>query len=276
MLQISIIVFREILEIAIVIGILCAVTKDLKNRSVWIMSGLVGGILGSITLAFFMKSIGQSFAGHGEELFNALVLLTAALMIGYTVIWMRKHARQLSSNLKEVGQSIKEGKKSLIVLALITFFTVIREGAEIVLFSYSYYIDGLAISSILAGLGIGLIFGSITGIAMYFGMLKAFGKYFFKITSWILVLLSSAIMMKSIGYFVKAEILPALGSPIIDLSTILPKASFFGQFLHVTLGYIDKPYGLQLIAYIATLTILTYLLKQEGIRLNKALEPVKE
>ena len=113
MFQISLMVFREILEIAIIIGVLCAVTKELKNRSYWIFSGAAMGILGSVALAFFMKSISQSFSGHGKELFNATILLFASLMIGCTVIWMQTHAREINTKLKEVGKAIENKEKSL-------------------------------------------------------------------------------------------------------------------------------------------------------------------
>ena len=269
MLQISLMVFREILEIAIVIGVLCAVTKELKHRSYWIFSGAVIGIFGSIALAFFMKSISQSFAGYGKELFNATILLFASLMIGFTVIWMQTHARAINTKLKEVGKAIENKEKSLFILSFITFFTIIREGAEIVLFSYSHYISYSNINALISGITVGLFIGCGVGIAFYCGMMRAFGKYFFKITSYFLILLSSAILMKSIGYFVKAGIIPALGSPVIDLSTILPKASIIGQFLHVTIGYIDKPYGSQLISYICALLILLLLTYNNNKKLNK-------
>ncbi len=261
MSPLSIVVFREVLEMSIILGILSAVTRDLKGSFKWIAAGVIIGLKGSIALAFFMKSISNNFDGHGQELFNALILFTASIMIGWTVIWMQKHAKNISTELKEVSLLINEGRKPLYILAFITFFTIIREGAEIVLFSYSYFINGSSVVAIFSSLAIGSLLGILVGLFMYFGMLKAFGKYFFKISSYVLIFLSSAIMMKSVGYFVKSGILPTLGSPIFDSSAILPKNSFLGQILHVTLGYIDRPYGVQVSAYIAVFILLLYLFK---------------
>jgi high-affinity Fe2+/Pb2+ permease len=66
-------------------------------------------------------------------------------MIGWTVLWMQKHAKSLSGELKRLGNSVKEGKKPLYALMIVVLLSVIREGAEIVLFSYSYYVSGVQI-----------------------------------------------------------------------------------------------------------------------------------
>ena len=57
MLQIAIVVFREVLEIALILGILASATKDIKGRSNYIFAGLFLGILLSISLAFFTDQI---------------------------------------------------------------------------------------------------------------------------------------------------------------------------------------------------------------------------
>ncbi|OFW80001.1 MAG: hypothetical protein A2887_06785 [Alphaproteobacteria bacterium RIFCSPLOWO2_01_FULL_40_26] len=261
MLQIAIVVFREILEVALIIGILTAATKEIPGRTKWILSGLGLGIIASLALAFSTDKISESLEGMGQEFFNGLILLAAAFMIGWTVLWMQKHARSLSSELKRLGNSVREGRKPLYILTVVILLSVLREGAEIVLFTYSYYISGTAIFEIIFSLICGIIAGIALGCALYFGMLKAFGKYFFIITSWLLIFLASGIAASGIGFWINAAIVPALGNPAIDLSEILSQQSLFGKFLHIFFGYIDQPAGAQLIAYFTSLTILAISLK---------------
>ena len=90
---------------------------------------------------------------------------------------------KLTQKLKEVGKAIENKEKSLFVLSFITF-TIIREGAEIVLFSYSHYISYSNPNAIFSEITVGLFIGCGVGIAFYCGMMRAFGKYFFKITSY--------------------------------------------------------------------------------------------
>jgi len=264
MLQIAIVVFREILEISLILGILTAATKEIKGRTKWILSGLGLGLIGSFCLAFFTDKISESLDGVGQEIFNGAVLITAATMISWTVIWMQKHAKSLSGELKNLSHSIKVGKKPLYSLLLVSLFSVLREGAEVVLFSYSSYISGVELNKIILGLFIGLSCGVTIGIALYFGMLKIFGKYFFTVTTWILIFLASGITAQAFGFWINADIMPALGNPIWDSSSILSQDSIFGKFMHMFLGYIDRPAGLQIIAYLTNLIILIF-----GLRLAK-------
>ncbi len=266
MLQIAIVVFREILEVALIIGILTAATKEIEGRTKWLLSGLGLGIIGSFALAFSTDKISESLEGMGQEFFNGLILLAASFMIGWTVLWMQKHAKSISGELKRLSNSVREGKKPLYILSVVVLLSVLREGAEIVLFTYSYYISGTAISEIIFGLIFGIIAGCAIGLALYLGMLKAFGKYFFIVTTWILIFLASGIAASGIGFWINAQIVPALGNPALNLSGILSQQSIFGKFLHIFFGYIDQPAGAQLIIYFASLAVLIM-----GLRIAKKL-----
>jgi len=259
MLQIAIVVFREILEISLILGILTAATKEIPGRTKWIASGLTLGIAASLLLAFFTDKISESLDGMGQEFFNGLILISASVMIGWTVLWMQKHARSISGELKRLSNSVREGKKPLYILLVVVFLSVLRESAEVVLFTYSYYVSGTEISGIISGLIAGLILGSAVGFALYLGILKAFGKYFFIVTTWLLIFLSAGIASQGIGFWINAQITPTLGE--FDFSMILSQQSFIGKFLHIFFGYIDQPAGAQLLTYFVTLAALIIGLK---------------
>jgi high-affinity iron transporter len=261
MLQIAIVVFREILEISLILGILTAATKDISGRTKWILSGLGLGIAASLILALFTDKISESLDGMGQEFFNGLILLAAAAMIGWTVLWMQKHAKSISGELKKLSNSIRDGKKPLYVLLVVVFLSVLRESAEIVLFSYSYYVSGTSASEIILGLVTGITLGSAAGAALYFGIIKASGKYFFIVTTWLLIFFAAGIATQGIGFWINAQIVPSLANPAFDASEILSQQSYFGKFLHIFFGYIDQPTGSQLIVYFATLAILMMGLK---------------
>lgn len=262
MTQIALVIFREILEISLILGILTAATKDVKGTKKYILLGLISGISGALILAFFTDKISQSLDGMGQEIFNAIILALAATMISATIIWMNKHAKSISSNLKNISNEVKEGNKPLYIILIVVALSVLREGAEIVLFTYSYFISGTSLLEIIIGLFLGLICGIITGFALYLGLLKISGKYFFKITTYLLIFVAGGIAMQSIGFFINAEILPALIDPIFDLSNILPQKSYVGQFLNIFLGYIESPTLMQLLTYIALISGLIYKIKK--------------
>ena len=261
MLQIAIIVFREILEISLIVGILTAATKDINGRNKWIIGGLALGIIASLILAFSTNKISDSLDGMGQEFFHGLIMLSTSAMISWTVLWMQKHAKSLSGDLKNLSKAVKKGQKPLYALLIAVFFTVLRESAEIVLFSYTSYISGTSTISILSGLAVGIILGTAVGVALYFGILKVFGRYFFSITSWILVFFAAGIAAQGIGFWINAGIVPAFQDPLFDSSQILSQQSFFGQFLNIFFGYMDQPTGSQFLTYVTMLVTLSFGLK---------------
>jgi len=261
MLQIAIVVFREVLEIALILGILASATKEIKGRTNYILIGLALGIAIAIGLAFFTDQISNSLDGMGQEFFNGLILLASAFMIGWTTLWMQKHAKTISGELKKISNSVKEGKKPLYTLLIVVLLSVVREGTEIVLFTYSYFISGTKFIHLFLGLVLGITLGLIAGIALYLGILKAFGKYFFMVSSWLLVFFASGIASLGIGYWQNAGIIGKVDFRVIDLSSFISQQHWFGKFLNLFFGYIDHPSILQLVVYFSTLTFLSISLK---------------
>ncbi len=255
MFQTSIILFREILEVALVIGILAAATVGVKRRSWWIICGLILGIFGSVIIAFFADNISESLQGKGQEVFNATILLIAAIMISWTLIWMKKHAKEISGNLKKLGKSIVDGEKSITAILIVVTLSTLREGAETVLFTYGLYNSGTSLYEIICGAGIGLLAGIIVGFSMYYGLLKT-GKHFFTVTSWILILLTAGMVSNAFGFLVSGDFVPALKYPIWNSSFLVSDNSITGITLHMLTGYISKPSGIQILAYLSTLVLL--------------------
>ena len=133
---------REIFEIALILGVLMAVTKGVVRRREWVMVGLLAGAAGSSLLAFFADRISEAAEGMGQEMMNASILLIAASFIGWTLIWMKRHGVELTRRLKAVGRDVMDGRRPVYTLAVVTALTVLREGSEIVMFTYSALVTG--------------------------------------------------------------------------------------------------------------------------------------
>ena len=261
MLQISIVIFREVLEIALIIGILTAATKNVVGSSKWLISGLFLGIVGAVAIAFFTDYISGAMNDMGQEFFNGLIMLSTSIMIGWTVLWMQKHSKTLGGELRKISNEVKEGKKPPLALLVLVMLSTLREGAEVVLFLYSSYISGLEKLSLISGFAIGSVAGASVGFALYFGILKAFGKYFFSFTTILLIFFSAGITANGIGFWNDAGIVPAIISPIFDGSNFISQDSYFGIFLNIFFGYIERPTASQLIAYVINILFLFFALK---------------
>ena len=136
MLGSLIIVFREVLEAGLVVGIMLAITKGVRHSGRWIAIGVSTGVLGAALVAGLTSYIGQLFNGSGQEIFNAVILLFAVIMLGWHNIWMSVHGQNMASEARNLGHAVATGEEELKVLALVIALTVLREGSEIVLFLY--------------------------------------------------------------------------------------------------------------------------------------------
>src|SRR5690349_10491233 len=75
------IVFREVVEAGIVVGIVLAATRSIGGSRKWAAAGVVAGVLGSCIVALFAGAIASAFEGFGQELFNAAILGIAVVML---------------------------------------------------------------------------------------------------------------------------------------------------------------------------------------------------
>jgi high-affinity iron transporter len=257
MFSTGLIVFREVLEAAIVIGLVMAATKGLATRNRWVAIGVGAGLAGSVVVAVFARSIATAAEGMGQELFNASILFTAVALLGWTTVWMSRHGREIARHVNAVGARVVEGELPMYMLAGVIGLAVLREGAEVVLFVYGIAVaQGSEPALLLLGGLLGLALGAGVGLALYFGLLRFAMRHLFLVTSWMLALLAAGMAAQGAGYLSAAGMLPPIIEPLWDSSGLLSERSLPGQFLHTLIGYDERPSGLQAIAYAATLAII--------------------
>jgi high-affinity iron transporter len=246
----AIIVFRESLEAALLIGIIAASTRGLANRDRWLAIGITAGIAGSLIVAWLTESIAEAAGGSGQELFKASVLALAVLMIGWHNIWMASHSSEMVGKAKSMGAEIRNGAQDLSAIAIAIALTVLREGSEAALF-----VQGMLASTpgstgtVLLGALFGLFSGGALGVITYFGLLRIPLRRFFSVTSGLLLLLSAGLASQMAKFLIQADIIPPLATPLWDTSWLLSVKSGLGSALYILLGYEDKPTGMQVIFY---------------------------
>lgn len=261
MLGSFVIVLREVIEAGLIVGIVLAATRGVPQRGLWIAFGVGGGLAGAAVVGFFAGAISNLFDGYGQELFNAAILMTAVAMLAWHNAWMARHGRELATQVRGVGQDVAEGGRPLIALAVVCGVAVLREGSEVVLFLYGIVLSGASGSSLLAGGLLGVAGGAvITGLS-YLGLLAIPQKMIFKVTGWLITLLAAGMAAQAVFYLNAADVLTAFNRVVWDTSGILAQSSIPGLVLHTLVGYIEKPTGMQIIAYIATILVMVALMR---------------
>ena len=260
MLAAALIVFREVLEAGLIVGIVLAATEGIRGRGWWIAGGVLGGVLGASIVAVFAQRLSEIFQGGGQNVFNAAILVAAVAMLGWHTIWMSRHARELASGMKILGGAVASGERTLLAMAVVVAIAILREGSEVVLFLF-----GIAASggeqplSMIAGGVAGVLAGATCSWLLYRGLLAIPTRRLFSTTNGLVALLAAGMAGQAAVLLARANLLPSLGDEVWDTSGMLRDDGILGRALHAMVGYSDRPMGIQLISYFGVLAILVFL-----------------
>lgn len=257
-----IIVFREVFEAGLIVGIVMAATRTIPAHKRWIFGGVAAGVIGSCVVALFANALSQAFSGSGQEVFNAAVLGIAVIMLTWHNVWMARHGRELAMSFKAAGQAVADGRKSLAALAAVVALAVLREGFEVVMFLYGVLATegatGYAV--FLGGLG-GLALGICVCLATYFGLVVIPERYLFGVTGVLIAFLAAGMAAQAVNFLEQANVVTALDSIVWDSSWLLSGSSALGVALRTLIGYTDRPTEMQLVVYLAVLAVMFILMK---------------
>jgi high-affinity iron transporter len=260
-----IIVFREVFEAGLIIGIVLAVTGSVPHRNRWIGGGVVGGTLGACVVAVFAGALSRLFAGMGQELFNAAILGVAVVMLTWHNVWMAQHGREMAGEMRAIGKAVADGTKSLLALAVVVGVAVLREGSEVALFLYGVVTsDGGSASSLAIGGAIGLALGAGVCLLTYFGLMRIPPRPLFATTTALITLLAAGMAAQAVAFLERANWLTSLDTVVWDSAWLLSETSIAGRALHTLIGYTDQPTQMQLLAYVAVLVGTFMLMRLSG------------
>ncbi len=252
--QVAFIVWRESVEALLVIGILYSWLKSTKDGHAgipWLWAGVGAGFGLAIMLALLLLGIATWLDPLAQEWFQAIMALAACALIVQMVVWMRRHARSLKSDLQKSVDSNIESNNWWGVFAL-TAIAVAREGSETVVFLYGVVLssDHSILYLIVAGLA-GFVAALFTFGVLQLGLKFFSWRHFFKVTEILLLLLAGALLMTSVDKLIMLGALPTILDPVWDSSWIISSMSGVGKVLADFAGYRDYPALSQLLIFLA-------------------------
>ena len=265
MISALIIVFREVIEAGLIVGIVLAATTGVPTRGRWVGIGVAAGIAGACLVAAFAGELANLFQGSGQELFNATILLLAVCMLTWHNVWMASHGREMARELKAAGHQVVTGERTLSALAIVVGVAVLREGSEVVLFLYGIAAQGgTSVTAMAAGGALGLLAGAAVSALMYFGLLTIPAGKLFSVTSGLITLLAAGMAAQAVLFLQNGGYISALTNTLWNTSWLLPEDGIAGRLLHTLVGYSEAPNGAQLIAYLATIVLMIVLMRTVG------------
>ena len=265
MLSALLIVFREVIEAGLIVGIVLAATKGVPRRDFAVSMGVLAGVLGACLVAAFAGGLASLFQGSGQELFNASILILAVMMLTWHNVWMASHGREMARELKAAGHDVVTGKRTLAALGVVVGVAVLREGSEVVLFLYGIAAQGgVSNAGLLAGGALGLAAGAAVSALMYLGLLTIPAGRLFQVTSGLITLLAAGMAGQAVLFLQNGGYINVWTSTVWDTSWLLKEDSIPGRLLHTLVGYVQAPDGAQVAAYLATIAGILLLMRMTG------------
>lgn len=259
---------REGVEAALIVAIICAYLARTGNRTafpqVFLGAGLAIALSAILGIALYV-TVGSLEAPY-EQLFEAVTLLLAAVVVTWMLFWMRRQARSVKSELHgAVDRALSQG--SVAALAGLAFVAVVREGLETSLFlvGQADSADSAAIW-VVVGAVVGLAIASLLGTGFYHGSRRLDLAVFFRWTGVVLVFIAAGLLATAVHELVEIGVIPFGGATLFDLSTVLPHepegGNILGQFLRALFGYSATPEIATFVAWLAyVVTVLSLFLR---------------
>jgi high-affinity iron transporter len=295
------ITLREGVEAALVVGIVMAYLKK-ADRTVlnpWVFGGIGTGVLASfvvgILLNWFLKQVESTEPNQAAfygQLWQGLLGLTAIAMLSWMLVWMTENAKSLKGEIEgQIGKAIADEKTAGWAVFTLILIAVLREGFEVVIFISAKLQGGLVP---IMGAIAGLVGAVAIGVALFQFGVRINLKVFFQAMGVFLLLIVAGLVISAIGHLDKAVAAFAdlsqtaicfpteaatsvssclLGGLVWDVHEMLPDKEFPGILLKALLGFRDRLFLGQAIAYFTFLASAGFLYFQSLA--DKSLSPNK-
>ena len=202
-----IIMFREVLEASLIIGILYTYLNKSGNKDsikmVW--SGVGVAVLGSIIIAYIFGQLAIGLKDSEAKIFEGVVMIIASIVLTTMIIWMARN-KNISEDLKnKAKEAISSGfRYGIFTLA---FVAVFREGVEIILLLWGAGKDGINVISSV----IGALLGLAGGYAIFVQGVKVPLQKFFNITSVLLIFVAAGMLTYGVHELESGGVIPYYG-----------------------------------------------------------------
>ena len=202
-----IVMFREVLEASLIIGILYTYLNKSNNtdsiKMVW--GGVGAAILASIIIAIIFGQLAIGLKDAEAKIFEGIVMIIASVVLTTMIIWMARN-KNISEDLKnKAKEAISSGfKYGIFTLA---FVAVFREGIEIILLLWGAGKDGINVITSIIGAFLGLA----GGYAIFVQGVKVPLQKFFNITSTLLIFVAAGMLTYGVHELESGGVIPYVG-----------------------------------------------------------------
>ena len=254
MIQTLLIMWRETLEAALIVGILLTYLGRSGQRAGvrWVWLGAGAAVAAAMACAAASHGAIAMLDPDTQEVLQAAILFLAVGVLSWMIVWMNRHARAIRGNLHEKADRALAGGR-LVGLATIAFVAVFREGVETVLFLWGVVLErgGHGVMPLLAA-GVG---GALLAVATAWLFFRGFSflslPTFFRVTGVLLVFVAAGLLASAVNKLIALDYLPPIVPQVWNTSWLVRDGSAVGAILGALMGYRSRPSLLEVLVFVA-------------------------
>ena len=240
-----IVVLREVLESALLISVLAALSCTLGIPRRWVAWALGLGLAGAVAFSLGINTVSDWFDGVGMEVVSAFMQgIIYLLMVAFAllVLWNASSTPAGSLFIR-------------MIMVLIVALAVAREGVEVLIYMYAHTDSLPHFIHSLTGAVIGAAIGISVGVLLYYLLSHpVIGKS--PTTGLVLLaLIGAGLLSQAVLLLIQADWVPS-HLPLWDTTDWLSESSVTGQLLYVLIGYEATPTAIQVSFYFGSLIVL--------------------
>jgi high-affinity iron transporter len=254
MLPSFVIGLREGVEAALIVGIIASFLRQEGRRDalrpMWL--GVAAAVAICVAAGALLQLLDEELPQRQQEGLETIVGVAAIGIVTFMIVWMRRHARGLSGQLRESARSALASGSTAALVAM-AFFAVIREGLETVVFLLAVFQNADEPLTAGAGALLGIACAIAIGFAIYSGGVRINLARFFRITGFVLVLVAAGLVASALHTAHEAGWLNAGQGQALDLTWLVVPGSWTSALLTGMLGWQPQPTYIELIGYLVFL-----------------------
>jgi high-affinity iron transporter len=268
---------REGVEASLIVGIVAAFLRQ-EGRSdalrwMWTGVALAAAICAAGGIA--LEIVSENLPQKEQEGLETVIALIAVVAVTFMIVWMRRNARSIKGTLEgHAKEALAAG--SVLALAGMAFFAVIREGFETSVFLLAAFDSSTSPAAAGAGAVLGVLVAVLIGWGIYRGGVHVNLARFFRITGVVLVLVAAGLVASAAHTAHEAGWLNSMQDRVVDLRWLVEPGSVRSSLLTGIFGFQPEPVVAEVLGYLlfAIPMLLFVLWPTRAPRRPEAREPV--
>ena len=225
MISSFLVALREGLEAALIVGIVLVSLgrsgRSHLSRFVWAGVGLAVSLSFAAAMALELWKI-------NEDGFEGVLLLSSGIFVVTVIVWMSRSARHLRKDIETRVETYahKTDLAAGLGIGAFVFLMVLREGAELALILRAVEVSAAGVA-VWIGTLMGLAAAVAVGWFFFHGTLKIPLGQFFKVTSWILVIVAFQLFLTGVHELSESGWVPASPTEMSLVGPVVRNEVFF-------------------------------------------------